>query len=149
MSVAVRFAAAALLVLAACAPKMIPNTNIEDTPDNRDILAVVQHYKDAMERKDAPAIAALASDRYLDARDNISKETLKGELEKDLAKVRDLQLEISVRRIVVDRDQAQADYFFSMNFLLDAADAAWQTESDDKRMNLVRENGAWKVINGF
>ena len=148
---AARLAALALVsaLASACGPKMIPNSTIEDTADNREILELVRRYRMAYEAKDAAAIAALASDDYLDRRSNISKTTLENELQKDFDRVRELQLELNVRRIDVEGDRAQLDYFYSTSFLLDAPEATWQTETDDKRMILERTRDGWKVLSGL
>lgn len=138
-----------LLALTACAPKVIPNTRIADTADNRAILGVVQRYKRAYEAKDAPAIAALASPKYLDARDNISYATLEQELQNVFDRVKEVQLELNVRDIRVEGDRAQVDYFYTTSFLLAAAAPEWQREVDEKRMVLERTNGQWLVVSGL
>lgn len=138
-----------LLALTACAPKMIPNTRIADTEDHRAVLAVVQRYKRAYEAKDAEAIAALASPKYLDARDNISHATLEKELQEDFDRVKEVQLELNVRDIRIDGDRAQVDYFYTTSFLLATSHPEWQREVDEKRMVLERTNGDWLVVSGL
>ena len=66
-----RFASApiALLVVclaAGCTPKRIPGLDIEleDTPDNRALLQVVDAYRTAYENKDIDGLVALASSRF-------------------------------------------------------------------------------------
>lgn len=139
----------ATVLVAACGPKLIPNTQINDTADNREILELVAKYRQAYEDRDAHAISELASDRYLDKRAGISKSTLEDNLQADFDRVRELQLEIQVRRIDVKGDQAVVDYFYSTSFLLKTPDATWETKTDDKRMDLVREADGWRVINGL
>lgn len=134
---------------AACGAKLIPNTQIQDTADNREILSVVSQYRDAYQARDAQAIANLVSDRYLDKRAGISKSVLENNLQEDFDRVRELQLEINVHRIAVEGDQAQLDYFYSTSYLLKTPDATWETKTDDKRMHLVRESDGWKIINGL
>lgn len=145
-----RAAALVLITLAGCGPRMIGQTQIEDTEDNRQILDLLHKYRLAYEAKDAAGITALASERYLDARDSISYETLRDDLTKTFDRVKQLQLELTVRRVRLDGDRAEVDYFYSTSFqLVGAQNDAWTTESDDKRMSLVRENGAWKVVSGL
>lgn len=150
MTHAARLLALAAAALAfACGPKMIGRTNIEDTKANREILDVVQAYRNAYERKDATAIVELASPRYLDTRDSISYETLKTQLQSDFDRIKNLQLELVVRKITVDHDQALVHYFYSTSFQLQSGGDEWTTESDDKRMVLAREDGRWKVVSGL
>jgi ketosteroid isomerase-like protein len=141
-------AACLALPLAACGPKMIGRTTIEDSSDNRAILEVVQQYRVAYEAKDSQAIMKLASPRYLDQRDSISFDTLQSSLQKDFERVKQLQLELTVRRIEVDQDRAQVHYFYSTSFQL-AGNEQWTTETDDKKMILAREDGAWRVLSGL
>lgn len=149
----VRHLAFALAALScACAPAVIPGSQIPDTKDNRELLAILHDYKNAFEAKDAKAIASLASPRYLDARQSISKATLEGELAKDFARVKDLHLDVNVRRVVVERDVAHIDYFYSEAYQLDTVDAKWHRQSDDKRMTFQRAPKAphgWLVTSGF
>lgn len=142
---------AAFAVLAVgCATRYIPNTQIRDTKDNREILEIVRKYKNAFEAQDAQAIAALASPRYLDPRDNVSYETLISDLEKDFELVRQVQLDIAVRRINIERDTATVDYFYSANALIRSeGEDRWRTHTDDNRMTLVYDEGNWRVVSGF
>jgi hypothetical protein len=60
-------ASLALFALAAaCAGgvKTIPGTKVPDTDENRAILATVERYRLAVERKDTPALVAMASKNY-------------------------------------------------------------------------------------
>lgn len=143
-----------LVALAACSPRLIPNTKIQDTPDNRAIIDIVRQYKTAYEMKDATTIASLASPRYLDPRESISHATLATELAKDFEKVKQLQLDITLRRIEVQKsdakgERAEVDYFYSTSFLLASTDSVWKTETDEKRMILERLDGQWRVLSGF
>jgi hypothetical protein len=138
-----------LMVAAACSSRLIPGTPLRDTSDNRAILDVLRQYKNAFEARDAAAIAGLASQRYLDARDSISRETLDKRLGERFDHVKDARLDIQVRRIEVERQQATVEYFYSTAFLIDAPGSDWVRESDDKRMTLERTNEGWKILNGL
>lgn len=138
---------AAAVVVSGCAPKLIPNTTIRDTEDNRQILEVIRKYKNAFEAQDAQAIAALASPRYLDSRDNVSYDTLVNDLAEDFEKVKQVQLDIAVKRIEIERDIATVDYFFSSNVLIRGeGEDQWRTQTDDKRMTLVRDGDRKSVV---
>lgn len=143
--------AAGLFVLlgTACAPRQIPGTTLRDTQDNREILDLMRRYKDAFTAQDPARILALASSRYLDPRDNIDYVTLQTKLDQYFARVSEVSLDILVRRIDVEGDHAQVDYFYSLSYLLAAPDAEWRTDSDDNRMVLTREAGQWKVLSGL
>lgn len=146
----IRLVALALVLgLAACTPSLIPGTPIQDTEDNRAILDVVRRYKLAFEAKDAPAVVALASPRYLDARDSISHATLSKNLSDQFAKITDPHLDLQVRRIEIEKEHATVDYFYSIAFKVDTASADYTRESDEKRMTLERSGKDWLVVSGF
>jgi hypothetical protein len=142
-------AATALFVGAACAPKMIPRTEIVDTPEAREMMDVLNKYKEGFEAKDAKAIAALASTRYLDARDSISYETLEKQLAGYFEKVKQVKIEITARRAAIEGDHARLDYIFAVNYVLNTNDPQWRSQTDDKRMTFEREGKTWKVTSGF
>jgi len=135
--------------LTACGPRMIPHTEIADTPDDRAILIICKRFREAFEARDAEAIVKLASPRYLDSRDNISYASLRDQLQATFDRTKELKLDVTVRRIIVEGDHARADYVFAINFLMNAAEPVWKSQTDDKRMTLERENGEWRVTSGF
>jgi hypothetical protein len=140
----------ALFSLAACGPKLIPNTPFEDTADNREILEILRKYKIAVETRDAKAVVALASPSYLDARESISYETLEKELQKDFDRLKDIRLDLRVNRIKVENGKAQVDYYYTTTFqFASATDQTWKRSEDDKRMILAQENGVWRVTAGL
>ncbi|MFM2153475.1 MAG: hypothetical protein RL199_1910 [Pseudomonadota bacterium] len=149
MPIARRLLLPLALMVAACSPRLIPGTPLEDNADNRAILDVLRQYKNAFEARDAASIATVASPRYLDARDSISRDTLDTHLAERFEHVKDARLDIQVRRIEVERRQATVEYFYATAFLIDAAGADWVRESDDKRMTLEHTNDGWKVLNGL
>ena len=132
-----------------CPKKYIPGTEIPDTPDDRALLDLVNHFRDAFQAKDASGIAQLASPRYLDARDSISYDTLKEQLQNYFDKVKQVHLDITVRRITVEGTHARIEYVFSINYLLNTVDPQWRSQTDDKRMTVEREDNIWRVTSGF
>jgi hypothetical protein len=144
-------AALAFLVvpLSACPPKMIPHTEIPDTPDNRAIIDVMHKYREAFQDKDAKPLVQLASPRYLDARDSIGYEMLEKQLQNYFDHVNAIHMDITPRRIVVEGDHAHVDYIFALNYLTKALNARWVSQTDDKRMTLEKENGVWRVTSGY
>jgi hypothetical protein len=56
---------AALLSLVGCA-RNIPNTDVEDTPENRAVIEFMEGYRHAVEERDVGAILAMTSPEYLD-----------------------------------------------------------------------------------
>ena len=52
------------LMIASCGPKYIENTKIPDTPQTRQILNLMEKYRQAIEHRDIDTLKAMASRRY-------------------------------------------------------------------------------------
>ncbi len=152
-----RSLAATLAVLAlACGAHRIPGTTIEDTPDTRAIVATIDAYRQAAERRDAPAVLALVSTKYFDdagtpdPADDIDYPQLVKRLTADYAKITSLRLDIGVRRVEVKDDHAAAYVFYDEHFRIQTRTAeVAKSASDTQRMQLVREDGQWKFVSGL
>jgi ketosteroid isomerase-like protein len=143
-------------LLAACGSRRIPGTDIKDNKDTRAVVAVIDQYRAASERRDAAAVLVLVSTKYFDdagtpdPSDDIDYGQLKKRLAGDFSKVTTLRLDIGVRRIDVEDDHAAAYVFYDEHYRIatqggEVAKAA----SDPHRMSFVREDGAWKIVAGL
>lgn len=152
-----RLLAAPLALLAvACAAHRIPGTDIEDTPDTRAIVAAIDAYRAAAERRDAPAVLALVSQKYFDdagtadPSDDIDYGQLAQKLAADYARITALRLDIGVRRIDVKDERAFAYVFYEEHFRIQTKTGeVAKSASDQQRMQLVREDGRWKFVSGL
>lgn len=147
---------ALVLAAASCAPKLLPGTNFPDTPDTREILKVVQDYATALQRKDAPALLALVSPRYFDdggtadASDDLDYASLAETLPKTLAQVDTVRLELVVRDLTVNGDDAAAEIFSDSWYRVTTPGGpAPRRDSDIHRMRLHRVGGGWKIVSGL
>lgn len=149
----------ALLVLAlaaGCAARRIPGTEIPDTSDTRSVLSSLESYRQAAERRDAKAVAGLASPRYFDNAgtpdpgDDLDFERLAKRLEDDYRRVVALRLDLSVKRIEVDGDRAAVYVFYDEHYRIatPAGEVAKQA-SDSHRMVLAREGATWRFLSGL
>jgi ketosteroid isomerase-like protein len=146
--------AAALLL--GCGPRRIPGTEIRDTPDTRAVVETIDAYRQAAERRDAPAVLALVSPRYFDAAgtpdpsDDVDREQLAKRLTADYQRITALRLQIGVKRIDIDGDKAAAYVFYDEHYRIQtkAGEVAKQA-SDQHRMQLVREDGRWLFVSGL
>lgn len=152
-----RFSAlAAALLLAACTVHRIDATDIEDTADNRAVYEVIQAYAEALQRRDAAGMLALASPEYFDnggtadPSDDLDFARLEKTLPTDLAKLESLRVKVDVRNIVVEKDAAVADIWSDGWYRIQTPSGAVSKRDQDlHRMRLVRKDGAWKIISGM
>jgi hypothetical protein len=151
---AIAFALA--LALAACAPHRIPGTDVADTPANREVLAVVQAYAEALQRKDAPALLALASPAYFDnggsadPSDDMDFARLEQSLPADLAKLESLRVEVQIRGVVVEGDTATAEVWTDGWYRIQTPGGIVPKRDQDlHRMKLQKRDGAWRFVSGM
>jgi ketosteroid isomerase-like protein len=145
----------AFLAFAGCARKM-PNTDIEDSADNRAIVAVIDQYRKAFDRRDAPAILALVSRSYFDdagtsdPSDDLDFAQLAQALPASLKGLADVKLELAVSKIEVKGDSAAADLLYDSRYrVATPRGEVAKRDSDVHRMKLRREDGVWKITSGL
>lgn len=122
----------------------IPNTDIDDAPDNREIIAVCERYRAAMEARDADAILALASTRYRD--NDIRYDSLAAFVRRMFGAI-SIRYEIRYDKISRTIDQAIVDLHYSASFQL--ADGKWQHSTSTSRLVLEHEDGRFRIISGM
>ena len=141
-----------------CAHAKIANTSIDDTPENRAVLEVVESYRQAFQSRDAGALLALVSPRYYedngntDRADDYDREGLKAELAREFDQTKALQLDVKINDIAVEEDQARA--FAYVEYTIRAhnkfpSGERWQTDSDRARITLEREGDKWLIVSGI
>jgi ketosteroid isomerase-like protein len=148
--------AVAALLAAACGSRRIPGTDIKDTTDTRAVYALIDQYRAATERRDAPAVLALVSKKYFDdagtpdPSDDVDYGLLKTRLGDDLAKVTALRLEISVKQVEVENDRAAAYVYYDEHYrIATRGGEIAKNASDPHRMVFLREEGTWKIAGGL
>ncbi len=145
------------LLLAGCAPRLIPGTDIKDTSDTRDILDLVGTYKNALEAKDVDAILKLASKSFFEnsgtpeGGDDYDFAGLEQKLQAWAAQTKAVRAALEVKDVFVEGDKAVVRYFFDVSFQIPGPDDTlqWKRETDTKEMQLRREEGAWKITGGI
>lgn len=169
-SIKVYLAAPALVALAmltGCMRDMIPNTDVEDTSQNREVLAFVERYRNAVEDRDVGALINLASARYYDdngtpsGEDDLDYDGLRGELTSLRDSVLAIRYEIKYRRVTYDADRIFVDYTYTGSYRVGSADSGsgsgeadngghrWSRRLADNRLVLAREGDGFKILSGM
>jgi hypothetical protein len=145
-----------LVLLAACAPSRIPNTEVPDTKDNRAVYEVIRQYSEALRRKDSTAILLLVSPDYWDGSgtpdpgDDVTRDTLEKNLATDLSKVESVMIDMGVKKIEVNGDEARAEVFYDAAYrIVTPAGPVAKRPSDINQMRFKKQNGAWKITAGL
>lgn len=147
-----------LVTSAACGPALIPGTEVPDTPENREIIDLVETYRVAVESKDIDTLAAITSKRYFEnasttgkvSDDYGHKELIKNVLPILRDNIVKVVYAIHVTKIVVSGRDASVFMDYELTFqLVEGGQEAWATSRDKNRLDLTREDGAWKIVSGM
>jgi hypothetical protein len=156
-----RLAALALLALApqltGCAHKPIPNTRVEDTEENREVIDFVEKYRKAVESRDAPVLLRMTSKMYFDdmgtpqGDDDVDFEALEaglGRLQKELL---DARYQISYRGVIyTPNERVLVDMLYTGWFKVETPEGPqWRRRLEPHRMVLAREDGNYKIVSGM
>lgn len=146
------------LALTGCSPKKIPGTDLDDTSDTRAVIDVLQKYRQAVEAKNTQALQQLADESFRDdggssaPEDDLDFATLPAKVAQRLAKISELKLDVTVRRIEFDDDakMARVTYSYQLSFKMPEYSSRTQSENDIKQMLLKRVGDQeWKITSGI
>lgn len=160
MSPILRTSFFALLALPAllpgCAQTLIPNTDVPDTADNRQVVDFVEQYRHAVEERNPAAIMRLVSERYFDdngtpgADDDVDYDGLRDRFQRWDADVIDVRYEMRYRRVTFQPDRIFVDFTYTGSFKVrDVEGERWSRRLADNRIELVREGDEFRIISGL
>jgi hypothetical protein len=136
---------------------MIPNTDVEDTGENRDIVLFCERYRHALEEKDVGSVLKMMSQGYFEDGGNT-----KNEDDADYDKIREfltgdflhtgaIRYEMRYRRITVtETKHIYVDYTYAAAWKLPGVKQdEWHHKVADNRLDLVREGETFKIVGGM
>ena len=160
-----------MFMTVACSPKMIKGTNIEETPDSKEILTVFGYYLKGFKEQNPEIFLEYVSKDYYDtngtdeAEDDIDYDKLIEILNSDA--YRSLE-KVSITSIIKDlffneaEDKAELIYFYEVRFKMKSSippteeNAFMQPDgmtnqkvSENNKMKFVKEDGKWKIVSGL
>jgi hypothetical protein len=145
--------AVVLLAAAGCSKAYIPNTDVEDTSQNRQVIAYCEQYRHAMEDKDVAQLLKAMSPGYFGDRANVTvdfdqvREFLTG----DFLKTSAIRYEIRYRRVTfTETNHVYVDYTYAAAWKLPGVKTdEWHHKVADNRLDLVRDRDSFKIVNGM
>jgi len=142
--------------LAGCTSHYIPNTDVEDTEENRKIITFCEKYRHAVEQKDVATLLKLASPDYyedggnVDAADDLDYAGLKEYLTSKFLDTSSIRYEIRYRRIVKERDLVFVDYTYSASYRIPSTKGEeWKRKVEDNRLELVPYQDEYRIVSGM
>lgn len=144
------------LGLTGCAGRMIPNTMVDDTPANREVVEFCESYRHALEQRDVGALLAMASPRYYEnggtpeGDDDYDITGLREVLSETLPRVHTVRYEFRYRTIQQESDRVHVDYTFSGSFRVETEEGhRWYRRVADNRLELERVGGQYRIVAGM
>jgi hypothetical protein len=151
-----------LLVLSSaavgCTREVIPNTDVEDTADNREVIEFCERYRMAVEERNVPALMRLASQRYYDDNgtpgglDDVDYDGLAEKLNIWREGVLDVRYEIRYRHVTFHRERILVDYTYTGSFRVSSVSGErWARRLADNRLILQREGEEeeFRILSGM
>ncbi len=146
-----------LLALSACSRDVIPNTAVEDSEFNRQVIAFCEDYRHAVERRNTGLLLKLADQKYyedggsVDTSDDLDFEGLEGYLNSEFNKTKAIRYEIYYRDVSTGRsNQIFVDYTYSASYKVPSSHGdVWRRRVADNRLELVREGEKFRILSGM
>jgi hypothetical protein len=148
----------ALLALTACSNKVIPNTDVEDTPEARDVVGFVEKYRTAVIARDVPRLLSLASKDYYDdmgtpqGDDDVDLDGLSERLKTTFGpELLSVHYDIRYRDVHFLPTKVLVDYTYIGRFRINGSEGSrWERRLSDNRMVLAKtNNGGYAILSGM
>ena len=146
-----------MLACVACSKTYIPNTDVEDTRQNRDVVLFCEKYRHALEDKNVGVILKMMSPDYFESGGNS-----KNEDDADFGKVREfltgdflrtasIRYEIRYRRVVfTETGHIKVDYTYAAAWKLPGVKQdEWHHKVADNELDLVRDGESFRIVKGM
>jgi hypothetical protein len=148
--------AVALSAAAGCGKRYIPNTEIEDTEINREIVAFCERYRHAVEDLNVGLLMSMASPRYFDnsgtpaGDDDFDHSGLEEVLRERFAKLKAMRYEIKYRNLFEQMGTVYVEFTYTMSFQYAVGDKTrWSNRTADNRLELERVDGGYLILTGM
>lgn len=130
---------------------------IADTVEHRQVLDVLVQYRSAIVRKDVGSLKRLVSDEYYEnsgttntTSDDYGAEALPEVYEMMAQNADNIRYEVKVKDLVVDGTRAYVDYEYEYAYKFDIGEQpSWDAGIDVNRLELLEDDGEWKIISGL
>lgn len=140
-----------------CSTQYIPNTDVEDTSENRRIVAFCERYRRAVEERNVPLLLQLASPTYYedggnaDASDDMDFSGLKDYLEGKFRDTAAIRYEIRYRRVNRGRQgRILVDCTYSASYRIQGVkEDEWRHTVAENRLELVEDGKAFRIVAGM
>ena len=139
-----------------CAKSYIPNTEVEDNAENREIVRVCEKYRRAVEERNIGMLMALASPRYFDnsgtttGEDDYDRQGLEQVLRVRFATIKAMRYEFKYRSIFESQGLMYVEYTYTMSFQYEVdGQSHWANRTGDNRLELEKVGDGYLIVSGM
>jgi hypothetical protein len=148
---------ALLAGVTACSKTYIPNTDVEDTGVNREVIEFCETYRHALEDRNVGQLIKLMSPGYFEdggntkGEDDADFDAMRDFLTGDFMKTTGIRYEIRYRRVTfTERKHIYIDYTYAASWKLPGAkNDEWHHAVADNRLDVVRDGDSFKIVAGM
>jgi hypothetical protein len=149
--------AALTLSTVGCGKSFIPNTDVEDTSENRKVIAFCEEYRHAVEDKDIGKLLTLLSPRYFEdggntnPEDDLDFDGVKEYLTGTFVKTQTIRYEIRYRKVNVEENKrVMVEYTYSASYRIPGLRGEeWKHTVADNRLELIPAGDSYKILAGL
>lgn len=145
------------LAAAACSRTYIPNTDVEDTSVNRQVIVFCEQYRHAMEDRNVAQLLKLMSPGYFEDAGNTKNEDdadydkIREFLTGDFLKTSGVRYEIRYRRVTfAQNNHVYVDFTYAAAWKVPGVKGdEWHHDVADNRLDLIRDAESFKILAGM
>jgi hypothetical protein len=145
------------LALLGCAKTYIPNTDIVDSSENRQVVLFCEEYRHALEDKNVAQLLKMMSPAYFEDGGNTKNEDdadydrIREFLTGDFLKTTGIRYEVRYRRVTFTQtNHVYVDYSYAAAWKLPGVKTdEWHHKVSDNRLDLVRDHDSFKILGGM
>ena len=141
----------------ACSKTYIPNTDVEDTKENQDIIKFCEVYRHAIEDRNVAQLLKMMSPGYFEdsgnakTEDDADYDKIREFLTTDFLHTMGVRYEIRYRKVTLTETQhIYVDYTYAAAWKIPGVEKdEWHHTVADNRLDLVRDGDSYKILAGM
>ena len=149
--------AALALSTLACSKAYIPNSDVEDTKENWDVIKFCEVYRHAMEDRNVAQLLKMMSPGYFEdagnakAEDDADYEKIREFMTTDFLHTMGIRYEIRYRKVTFTQtNHIYVDYTYAAAWKIPGVEKEeWHHTVADNRLDLVRDGDSYKILAGM
>jgi hypothetical protein len=140
-----------------CSKQMIPNSDVEDTTQNRDVVLFCEKYRHALEDKNVGVLLKIMSPSYFEdggntkTDDDADYDKVREFLTGDFLRTSGIRYEIRYRKVIfTEKQHIYVDYTYDAAWKLPGTKQdEWRHTIAENRLDLVKDGDSFKIVAGM